>query len=250
MLKRILFSSVFMSLFISAAFMNGPAYGKLKGDLKKSCESKLESILMNKRLIAKVTFPASKNGVDLKTDGTWDNKKLTRTLKDKGIGIEIGDPATVTTVKLKDNRIEVHLNGGGHGTLMDRMISKDESGKRGGIQSGGSRINLRFDRDITEDDIEIEKLAGWLDPVVETGALAQDIALKNIPEEFKEAAEKGEIVVGMDKKTVFAIKGEPKVKKVDLDQTPPVEKWQYELKNLETMVVTFQKGKVIDVMTF
>ncbi|MFC1537419.1 hypothetical protein ACFL4P_01180 [Gemmatimonadota bacterium] len=250
MLKKIFFSSVFMSLFISAVFMNEPAYAKLKGDLKKSCEAKLESILMNKTLIAKVTFPASNKGIDLKIDGTLNNKKITRTLKDKGIGIEIGSPATVTTVKLKDKDIEVHLNGGGHGTFMDRMISDDKSGKSGGVQSGGSRINLKFDRDITEEDIVIEKLAGWLEPVVETGALAKDIALKNIPEEFKEAAEKGEILVGMDKKTVFAIMGEPKEKKVDLDKTPPVEKWQYELKSMEIMVITIEKGKVIDVMTF
>lgn len=240
----------FALLVLLFSVSSGQVYAKLSDDKKKECEKKLEDILMNKTLVAKVVFPASKDGIDLKIDGTWDNKKVTRRIKDKGIGIQIGDPATVTTVKLKDQHIEIHLNGGGHGTFMDRMISDDKSGKRGGIQSGGSRINMHFNRDVTEEDIAIEPLAKWLEPLVETDALAQDIALQNIPEEFKEAAEKGEIVEGMDKQTVFAILGEPKDKKVDLDVDPPVEKWQYELKSMEIMVVTFEKGKVAKIDKF
>jgi hypothetical protein len=37
---------------------------------------------------------------------------------------------------------------------------------------------------------------------------------------------------------------------VDLNADPPLEKWQYELKNLKTRVVTFKEGKVVKVTDF
>lgn len=241
-----------LTLLLSALFVGDQAFGKLKDDEKKQCEERLADILMNKQLTAKVTFPASKDGADLHVDGTWDNKKVTRSIKDKGIGIEIGDPVTVTTVKLKGKHIEIHLNGGGYGTFGDKLLSDFNIGsaKRGAKQAGGSRINLRFGRDITADDIKVESLSKWLEPLVDTAVLYKDIAQKNIPEEFKEASEKGEILVGMDKETVFAIKGKPFEQKLDVDVNPPVEKWQYKLEGMKIMLVTFEGGKVTKVQIF
>ena len=228
------------------------AQAKLDGDAKKQSQVKLEEILMNKQLVAKVTFPASKDGIDLNIDGSWDNKEVTRSIKDKGVGIEIDEAATVTTVKLKDKHIEIHLNGGGYGTFGDVLLAdiNVNSAKRGGKQSGGSRINLRFNRNIELEDIDVKVIAKYLDPLVKTTGLAQDIAQQSIPEEFKEAAENGEIVTGMDKKTVYAIKGAPKEKNLNTDVSPPVEKWQYEISEFETQVVTFEDGVVAKIEIF
>ena len=44
--------------------------------------------------------------------------------------------------------------------------------------------------------------------------------------------------------------GEPKQKNVDLASEPPTEKWQYELPDLKTRVVTFKEGKVTKVDEF
>jgi hypothetical protein len=85
---------------------------------------------------------------------------------------------------------------------------------------------------------------------MDTKALAVDIAKENIPEEYAEAAAKGEILVGMPKNVVFAIKAEPAQKKVDLESTPPREIWQYDLDNMQTMIVTFQEGKVAKLDVF
>lgn len=251
----------FAVTFVFAILMiSTPLYAKIEKNQEGEYQAKLEKILLNKTLTAKVTFPASKNGIDLNIDGSWDNKDVTRRIKNTGIGIDINDPATVTTIKLKEQHIEIHLNGGGYGTFGDNLmrgLTKNaaaravEIGSRAaGKASGGSRINLRFNRDIQPDDIDPEKLAKCLDPLMNTSSMAVDIVRNNIPDEFKEAAAKGEIVAGMPKAVVFAIKGEPAEKKVDLDVTPPVEKWQYKLDAVTNLLIIFDGGKVKETSTF
>ncbi len=51
-------------------------------------------------------------------------------------------------------------------------------------------------------------------------------------------------------KTVFAILGEPNAKTVDVSGEDPIEKWQYELKDLKNQVITFRQGKVTKVVVF
>lgn len=228
---------------------------ELKGPLKEQAQKQLEALLLNKQLIAKVTFPAYQSGIDLKIDGTWNMKLATRMIKDHGVGIEVDEKASVTNVKLKGDLIEIHLNGGGAGTLGDAFMTSSakkaarEAGT--GKAPGGSRINLRFDRDITEEDIrDLDRLVSYLDPVVDPSSLRQAAKRNAIPDEFKEAAAKGTVVEGMDKATVFAIMGEPKSKAVDMNADPPVEKWQFDLADLKTRIVTFKQGRVAKVDEF
>lgn len=219
---------------------------------REEAQKGLQAIFLNKQLVAKVTFPAYKDGLDVKIDGNWDLKWVTRQIKDHGVGIEIGDKASITDLKLKDDTIEVHLNGGGAGTFMDAMMTSQAKKTlregAGGKAPGGSRINLRFGRAITQDDLkDLERLIGYLEPVVETTSLQQVAKRQSIPDEFKEAAAKKLIVVGMDKATVFAIMGEPKSKNVDVNADPPTEKWIFEMANLKTRIVTFKEGKVVKI---
>jgi hypothetical protein len=224
-------------------------------DDQQQIQKKLEDFLLNKRLVAKVAFPGYKTGIDVKTDGTWNQRWATRMIKEHGVGIEVGDTATVTAVKLSGDHIEIHLNGGGFGTAGDVFMSSEKTRQAregaGGKVPGGSRINLHFAHSVGEEDVsDLGRLADYLDLVVDTSALRQDVMKQNLPAEFKEAASKGEIVVGMDKATVFAILGEPKAKNVDMTADPPLEKWQYELRDLKTRVVIFKEGKVTKVTDF
>lgn len=247
---------VTLTLLVLAGIGGGLARGEeLKGPIKEQAQRQLEAFLLNKQLVAKVTFPAHQSGIDLKIDGTWDMKMATRVIKDKGVGIEVDEKASVTNVKLKGNLIEIHLNGGGAGTLGDAfMTSEAKKAAREastGKAPGGSRINLRFGRDITEEDIrDLDRLVSYLEPVVDPSSLRQAAKRNAIPDEFKEAAARGEVLAGMDKATVFAIMGEPKSKAVDMNADPPVEKWQFELKDLKTRIVSFKQGKVAKVDEF
>jgi hypothetical protein len=229
------------------------AFGQeLSNQAQQQAQKELQAIFLSKQLVAKVTFPAFKDGIDIKPDGTWDIKWVTRQIKDHGVGIEIGDKASVTDVKLKDKSLEIHLNGGGAGTFGDILLTSKEKKERressGGKAPGGSRINLKFERPITQDDLkDIEHLIAYFEPVVDTSTLQQAAKRQSIPDEFKDAAAKKMVVEGMDKATVFAIMGEPKNKAVDLNSDPPTEKWQFELPNLKTRIVTFKGGKVVKV---
>jgi hypothetical protein len=225
---------------------------ELAGQSRQQAQKDLEAMFLNKQVTAKVTFPGWKDGLDVKTDGSWDLKWVTRQIKDHGVGIEVGDKASVTDVKLKDKSIEVHLNGGGAGTFGDALLtSKAKKNLReasGGKVPGGSRINLRFDHVVTQEDLkDMNKIVAYFDPVVDTMSLQQGARQRDIPEQFKEAAAQKLVVLGMDKSTVFAIMGEPKSRAVDLNADPPTEKWQFELSNLKTRIVTFKDGKVVKV---
>lgn len=239
-------------LLVSVVFAQAQT---LSGAQRADAQKSLEKALIGKMLVAKTTFPAWKDGIDLKTDGTWNTKWATRMIKDHGVGIEPGDRASITAVKVKDDTIEVHLNGGGAGTMMDSLMTSDAKRAHreasGGKAPGGSRINLHFEKPLTAADVaDLGKIADYLEPLVETASLRQEANRQNIPAEFKDAAARGEVVVGMDKATVFAIMGEPKTKSVDTSGDIPIEKWVFELKNLKTRVVTFKAGKAAQVQEF
>ena len=227
---------------------------KLNDTTKHKAQKQLESFLLNKKLTAKVTFPASASGIDLNLHGEWDHKSASRSIKNSGVGIDVNEAATVTEVKIKEKHIEIQLNGGGFGTTWDLLNESEyqrQQRSASGKASGGSRINLRFNRPITMEDIEnLDQFTSYLEPLLDTSVLKQDVLKKEIPEEFKDAASKGQIVPGMDKPTVFAIIGEPKNKNVDISGDIPIEKWQYDLPDLKTRIILFKEGKVTEVKEF
>ena len=205
----------------------------------------IRATLLTQRMVARVTFPASNNGIDLWVNGSWNPSDVTRRIKDDGVGIEIGDLAVVTDVKLKGKHIEIHLNGGGYGTALDIFTTTtSDFGNRTGKQAGGSRINLRFDRDIRRGDFDPGQLAAWLSPVVDASVLLGQAAVRELPDELRAAAERGEIRVGMSKAVIFAVRGEPTDRSVNVDVDPPVEKWIYLTNATTTVIVTFIRGKV------
>jgi len=251
LIVRRLFVLVLAATLVPSILWLDAAYAqKIDGSNKKAAQKKLEDLLLNQRLIARVTFPAWKGGIDIKLNGEWDQKHNSRTIKDHGIGIDVDEAAVVTQVKLKGKDIEIHLNGGGFGTFGDLMKSSQAELRAGGggKRAGGSRINLRFGRDIRMEDLDAEKLADCLAPLVDIASLDRRAAFDDIPEEFRQAAEEGNVVVGMSKKTVFAILGAPKERSVvDAAADPPVEKWIYEPDPISTLIVTFEGGVVVKI---
>ncbi len=242
-------TSLCLTLLLVAVLAAPAAGQEINGSNKKQAERSLDDMLMGQSCVARVTYPAWKSGINVDLEGEWEPSDVTREIKNHGVGIEIGDAAVVTDVKLKKDRIEIHLNGGGFGTFGDQLKASDSDFSRGegGKRAGGSRINLRFGRKIRIDDLEPLKLIAWLAPILDATALERQQALAEIPEEFRDAAERGEVVVGMSKKTVFAVLGEPKDRSVDAAADPPVEKWIYEPDAITTLIVTIEAGVVIKV---
>jgi hypothetical protein len=231
-----------------------PAFAQISSAELATCNARLEQLLLNKKLIAKVGFPASAQGIDLTLDGAWDQKMNSRRVKGTGLGIAVDDPAVVNQVKLKDDLLEIHLNGGGFGTFSDNLLSSEyqrQARTASAKASGGSRVNLRFKRPTSCGELaNAERMMAFLAPLLDASALKTAAAQQAIAPEWAQAAAKKQIVAGMDKVTVFAILGEPKQKQVDMAVDPPIERWQFDMPNMKTRIVTFKAGKVTKVDEF
>lgn len=84
-------------------------------------QSALQSAFVGRQVRIEIDMPGTQQGVDLRVerDDPMDWKAYTSRLKQFGPAIRSGDRATVTTLVVKKNLIEFHLDGGGFGTFWD-----------------------------------------------------------------------------------------------------------------------------------
>jgi hypothetical protein len=84
-------------------------------------ESALRSFFEGQRVTVTIDMPGTSDGVDLQVDSPrpLDYQRYGDRLKANGTAIRADDSATVTLVKLKDDLIELQLDGGGFGTFKD-----------------------------------------------------------------------------------------------------------------------------------
>jgi hypothetical protein len=83
--------------------------------------SSIVSYFTGKEVVLKIDMPGSQKGVDLRynKEVPMDWKEYSGRLKQYGAAIRKGDTARVTTVIVKNDRIEFQLDGGGFGTFGD-----------------------------------------------------------------------------------------------------------------------------------
>jgi hypothetical protein len=135
--------------------------------LRAQDEGRLRKALEGKRITLKMDMPATEGGVDVYPGSSHpvDFDKVGKRMKREGIAIHDGETARITKVKVKDDLIEIQLNGGGFGTSGDVLRSW---GKNKGADSGtaaqmkyqnqradklaaGSRFNLRYPNGVDSD---------------------------------------------------------------------------------------------------
>src|SRR3989304_2014809 len=114
-----------LSALICAVALQGIVQAQLTGAQRNELQKDLERLLLNKSLKAKVQFPAWKDGIDLKTDGSWDKKWQGGQIQMHGVGLDLDEAATITAVKLQEKHIEIHLNGGGAGSSNEIITNVD-----------------------------------------------------------------------------------------------------------------------------
>jgi hypothetical protein len=81
----------------------------------------IQNYFTGKEVVVKIDMPGSQQGVDLRynKDVPMNWKEYANRLKSNGVAIHKGDTARVTSVVVKDDRIEFQLDGGGFGTFGD-----------------------------------------------------------------------------------------------------------------------------------
>ena len=216
----------------------------------------LSKTLLGKDVKALMDMPAYKDGIDLyvnpKTDKRLDDrgidmKELAKFLKDKGVGVARDQWVTITEVKVDSDRVEIHLGGGGEGSGASKNAEKKGAGL---MRAGGSRINFRYGRDVTDADLQIAAFLPLLQRVLDVGKIGETIDLQGLAPEFQEAIRAKDIIEGMTYKMVLMSAGEPDQKKVD-DTTDDslTETWYY-LRDDHRWVVKFLNGKVAKVHVY
>jgi hypothetical protein len=222
----------------------------------KQAKEDLGKALLGKDVKALLEMPAYKDGIDLyvnpKSDKRLDDrgidlKELSKYLKEKGVGVDTNQWVTITDVKVDSDRVEIHLAGGGEGHKASKQAAKRGAGEE---RAGGSRINFRFGRDLTDADLQLDTFLPLLGRVLDTSKINDALASKSLPPEFKEAVQAKQIVEGMTYQAVLLSSGEPDQKKVeDSTDNSLHETWFY-MKDGHRWVVRFVDGKVAKVQVF
>jgi hypothetical protein len=213
-------------------------------------------LLLGKDVKALLDLPAYKDGLDLylnpKSDKRFDDrgidlKDLGKYLKDKGVGVERDEWVTVTDVVIDKDRIEVELGGGGESKGASKNAEKKGAGFK---RAGGSRINFRYGRDITDADLQIEAILPLLNRVLDTGKIGASLALNDVDPQFQDAVRAKDIVKGMPYKLVLMSAGEPDQKKVEDSTDDSLHEIWYYMRDGRRWVVRFLNGKVEKVQVF
>jgi hypothetical protein len=240
--------AIYLGLF--AAVLLGPA--EMHASASKQAVLSFENVLIGKDVKALLDMPADKDGLDVYVnpksqkrldDRGIDMKELYKYLNEKGVGVGREDWVTITDIKVSGDRIEVQLGGGGS----SEYAKKKGAGYR---QAGGSRINFRFGRDLTDADVQVDAFLPILGRVLDTSKVRVVVIPKDISPVFQEAIRARDVIAGMTYQMVLTSMGEPDQKKVE-DGTDDslLETWFY-LKEGHRWVVKFLNGKVAKVQVF
>jgi hypothetical protein len=224
--------------------------------VSKRADLDLGNALLGKDVRALLDMPAYKDGVDLYVDHKADKrldergidlKELSKYLKEKGVGVERDEWVTITDVKVDSDRIEIHLGGGGEGHGASKNAEKKGAGYK---RAGGSRINFRYGRDLTDADVQTDAFMPLLGRVLDTSKIIGVAIPKDISPQFQEAIRSKDVVVGMSYQMVLLSMGEPDQKKVEDSSDDSLRETWFYLKDGHRWVVKFSNGKVGKVQVF
>ena len=246
------------TLLATALLLAFMSLNALPGRAATSEKAKVDfgKLLLGKDVKSLLDLPAYKEGLDLylnpKSDKRFDErgidlKDLGKFLKDKGVGVERDEWVTVTDVKVDSDRIEVQLGGGGEGSGASKNAEKKGAGYK---RAGGSRINFRYGRDLTDEDLKVEAILPLLNRVLDTSKIGVSLALNDVDPEFQDAVRAKDIVKGMPYKLVMMSAGEPDQKKVEDSTDDSLHEIWYYMRDGRRWVVRFLNGKVEKVQVF
>ena len=211
----------------------------------KDAQAQLNKLLLGKDVKALVDLPASKDGLDVyfipssnkHVDSRGvDMEEMTKWLKAKRAGVERDEWATITNVKIDSDKIEIHLEGG--------------EGRRGSKHARGSRLNLKFQKDLKDSDIAPQNILRFMSRLLDVSRIELMLEEKGMPAELRKAIESHTVVENMTYQMVLIAFGDPDEKKVDdVDANNLKETWFY-LKSGHRWVIHFENGKVAKTQVF
>jgi hypothetical protein len=184
-------------------------------DLTKQARFNLIRGLISEIAVTKISLPRGKHGVVLDAQGALDKVEAEKELRNNGPAILPGMPVEITRLAFKSNRIIFEINGGGKSGK--KWYQHIEIGmgtettpiaQQPPVLTYGSSITLKLPGKTKNLTVEEAKnlLVGVLDFTRHSPTV---LYARTTPPKFKEAIEKHQVLVGMDRDTVLSSKGPP-----------------------------------------
>jgi len=184
---------------------------------------------------ARTAFPMGTRGLHLKEGVITPNgEELRQALTLWGPAVKPGDPAHISFVQIKDDRIHFEINGGPvHRKKWYQHIQV--SGANGPVANApddpqanphGSFVDLYFGKYVPE--MTAQQLRELLYPVLDFNARNKEQAyLDTVPPKVKEAIQAHHVLVGMNQEMVVHAKGKAPKKVRERDGETEYEEWIY-----------------------
>jgi len=205
----------------------------------------------------RTVFPMGRVGLTLK-DGVLSprGEQLQQMIAINGPATKPGDPARISAITFKDNRIRFEINGGP--VKKQKWYQRIEVGGMGGtapIAPGdpganphGSYVDLVFDKYIP--DLDARQLKDLLTPVFDFKAkTAEEAYLETMTPKVKEAIKNHRVLVGMNREMVIYAKGRAPQKIREKDGDVEYEEWIYGEPPQDVDFVRFVGDEVVRVET-
>lgn len=244
----------FAGILIVLTFWLSPR--SVRGNTSDKAKKELTNLLLGKEVKALIQLPAYKEGLDVYVTPAHSKRvdergidmgELTKYLKSKGVGVDTNDWATATDIKVDHDKVEIHLGGGGEGRRGSNHANKVNAGYK---RAGGSRINFRYEHELTDNDIEPQSFLKVMARVLDVSEIQNQLVAKDLPDEFKQAIAEKMVKEGMTYQMVTLAFGEPEQKKInDTTDGSLSETWYY-MKEGHRWVLAFTNGKVTKVQAF
>jgi hypothetical protein len=163
------------------------------------------------------------------------------------VGVERDEWVTITNVKIDSDKIEIHLEGGGEGRRGSNHANRVGASYK---RAGGSRLNLKYQKDLTDADIAPQNILRFMSRLLDVSRIEQVLQERDMPADLRAAIDAHTVVENMTYEMVLMSFGDPDQKKVDdVDSENLKETWFY-LKSGHRWVVHFENGKVVKTQVF
>ena len=228
----------------------------LWGTTSQAAKDSLSKLLLGKDVKPVVELPATKQGLNVYLEAPKGKRadergidlgSMTKQLKSKGVGVDARETQTITDVKVDNDLVEIHLGGGGEGRRGAKHAAKMSGGAK---RAGGSRVNFRFGREITDSDLDPNTFLNFMGRVLDVSLIEAEREAATFHPEFQQAIAEKTVKEGMTYQMVMLSFGDPEQKKInDTTDGSLAETWYY-LKNGHRWVLNFTNGKVVKVQAF
>ena len=211
--------------------------------------------LVKEIAVTKVALPRGKRGVVVDAQGGLDKGAEDAQLRENGLAVRPGMPVEITRITFKSDRLVFDINGGGK--KGKKWYQRIEVGMGNTttpikpdnpVETYGSWITLTFSDKVPE--LTAPQVKQLLAPVLDFERHSPTVLYSpTTPPKFKEAIEKHEVLVGMDRDAVLSSKGQPLRKVREVRDGVEQEDWIYGLPP-HVLFVTFDGDTVINVRQY